>query len=99
MSLPSGTRSEALDEETLGLLKQTGCKYLVYAPETGSKRSADIIKRRIKLPNFTESVMQAKAVGLVLRTNLIIGFPHENRQDIFATVKYGLKLARGALMR
>lgn len=37
--------------------------------------------------------MQAKAVGLVLRTNLIIGFPHENRQDIFATVKYGLKLA------
>lgn len=24
---------------------------------------------------------------------MIIGFPHENRQDIFATVKYGLKLA------
>ena len=92
-SLPSGTRSEALDEETLGLLKQTGCNYLVYAPETGSQRTADIIKKRIKLPKFTESVMQAKAVGLVLRTNLIIGFPHENRHDIFATVKYGLKLA------
>ena len=92
-SLPSGTRSEALDAETLALLKQTGCSYLVYAPETGSQRTADIIKKRIKLPKFTESVMQAKAVGLVLRTNLIIGFPHENRKDVFATVRYGLRLA------
>ena len=92
-SLPSGTWSEALDAETLGLLKQTGCNYLVYAPETGSQRTADIIKKRIKLPKFTESVMEAKAVGLVLRTNLIIGFPHENRRDVFATVMYGLKLA------
>lgn len=31
-SLPSGTRSEALDDETLGLFKATGCNYLVYAP-------------------------------------------------------------------
>jgi hypothetical protein len=37
--------------------------------------------------------MQAKAVGLVLRTNPIIGFPHENRRGVFATVMYGLKLA------
>ena len=92
-SLPSGTRSEALDAETLGLLKQTGCNYLVYAPETGSQRTADIIKKRIKLPKFTESVLQAKAIGLVLRTNLIIGFPHETRRDVFATVMYGLRLA------
>lgn len=92
-SLPSGTRSEALDTETLALLKQTGCNYLVYAPETGSQRTADIIKKRIKLPKFTESVLQAKAIGLVLRTNLIIGFPHETRRDVFATVIYGLKLA------
>ena len=92
-SLPSGTRSEALDAETLGLLKQTGCNYLVYAPETGSQRTADIIKKRIKLPKFTESVLQAKAIGVVLRTNLIIGFPHETRRDVFATVMYGLRLA------
>ena len=92
-SLPSGTRSEALDAETLGLLKQTGCNYLVYAPETGSQRTADIIKKRIKLPKFTESVLQAKAIGLVLRTNLIIGFPHETRRDVFETVMYGLRLA------
>ncbi len=96
-SLPSGTRSEALDQETLQLLKQTGCNYLVYAPETGSQKTADKIKKRIKLPQFTKSVFQAKKIGLVLRTNLIIGFPHETRWDIFKTVAYGLRLAIGGV--
>ncbi len=92
-SLPSGTRSEALDEETLGLLKQTGCNYLVYAPESGSPETLEKIRKRIKLDSFTESVVEAKKQGLVLRTNLIIGFPHESRKNIFQTIRYGLYLA------
>lgn len=92
-SLPSGTRSEALDEETLGLLKQTGCNYLVYAPESGSSRTLGTIKKKISLEKLTESALIAKKVGIVLRTNLIIGFPHETRADVFQTVRYGLKLA------
>ena len=92
-SLPSGTRSEALDHESLRLLRQTGCKYLVYAPESGSPNTLKRIKKKIKLPRFTESVLEAKKQGLILRTNLIIGFPHETRRDVFLTIKYGLKLA------
>lgn len=92
-SLPSRTRSEALDQETLGLLRQTGCNYLVYAPESGSQETLKKIKKKIKLSHLTESVLEAKRQGLVLRTNLIIGFPHETPHDIFLTIKYGLKLA------
>lgn len=92
-SLPSGTRSEALDEETLGLLKKTGCNYLVYAPESGSPRTLELIKKQISLEKLTQSALTAKKLGIVLRTNLIIGFPHETRRDIFQTVLYGLKLA------
>lgn len=92
-SLPSGTRSEALDEETLTLLNKTGCNYLVYAPESGSPETLKKIKKRIKLDKFTDSVLTAKKVGLILRTNLIIGFPHENRKNIYETIRYGLYLA------
>lgn len=92
-SLPSGTRSEALDEETLALLKDTGCTYLVYAPESGSPRTLERIKKKIDLKQFTRSVMTAKRVGLVLRTNLIIGFPGETRWDVLRTVVFGLGLA------
>jgi radical SAM superfamily enzyme YgiQ (UPF0313 family) len=92
-SLPSGTRSEALDAEVLALLKATGCNYLVYAPESGSPETLKKIKKRIDLDKLTASVLEAKRQGIVVRTNLIIGFPHEERRHVFETIRYGLYLA------
>ncbi|MDB5405953.1 MAG: Radical domain protein [Rhodospirillales bacterium] len=92
-SLPSGTRSEALDSETLAMLKRTNCNYLVYAPESGSPETLVKIKKRIELASLTQSVLEAKRQGIVVRTNLIIGFPHETRRNVFQTIRYGLYLA------
>jgi len=92
-SLPSGTRSEALDSETLGMLKRTNCNYLVYAPESGSPETLVKIKKRIELDKLTQSVLEAKRQGIIVRTNLIIGFPHETRRNIYETIRYGLYLA------
>lgn len=92
-SLPSGTRSEALDQEVVSLLKKTGCNYLVYAPESGSVRTLEKIKKKISLNDLTRSALTAKNVGLILRTNLIIGFPDETRVDVLQTIRFGLYLA------
>ncbi len=92
-SLPTGTRSEALDVETLTMLRDTGCKYIGYAPESGSERSLKAIKKKIDLVSLTRSVMQAKDLGFVTRCNLIIGFPHETRKDIYQTLRYAFKVA------
>jgi radical SAM superfamily enzyme YgiQ (UPF0313 family) len=92
-SLPSGTRSEALDAETLGYLRKTGCNYLCYAPESGSEATLKRIKKKIHLSRMTASILEAKRQGLILRANLIVGFPEETRQDVFKTLRYGLKLA------
>ncbi len=92
-SLPSGTRSEVLDEEVLGLLRQTGCNYLVYAPESASPETLTKIKKKIHLDQMTESILEARRQNITVRTNLIIGFPHETWEDIFKTLAYGMKLA------
>lgn len=92
-SMPSGTRSEALDAETLELLKKTGCSYIAYAPESGSAKILRIIKKQIKLARLTKSVLEARRKGLTVRTNLIIGFPGETWGDIFQTLIYGLKMS------
>lgn len=92
-SLPSGTRSEALDGEVLALLGRTGCNYLAYAPESGSPATLERIKKRIDLGRLTRSVREAKRRGIGVRTNLIIGFPHETRADAFKTLRYGVSLA------
>src|SRR5207245_824452 len=67
--------------------------YLVYAPESGSPETLTKIKKRVELPKLTASVMEAKRQGIIVRTNLIIGFPHETRSNVFETIAYGLYLA------
>jgi len=92
-SLPSGTRSEVLDEEVLGLLSRTGCNYLVYAPESASSETLVQIKKKIHLDQMEKSIFEAKRQNIVVRTNLIIGFPHETWVDIFKTLAFGIKMS------
>jgi len=92
-SLPSGTRSEALDKDVLKMLKKTNCNYVVFAPESGSQRTLKKIKKRVKLERLTKSVIESKRQGLTTRTTCIIGFPHETWSDIFATILFQLKMA------
>ncbi|MDC0563142.1 B12-binding domain-containing radical SAM protein [Candidatus Pelagibacter ubique] len=90
-SLPSGTRSEALDLEVLQALSGVNLKYLVYAPESGSEETLKIIKKKIKLKNLEQSVKYAVSQGMTLRTNLIIGFPHETRMQLYRTLYQQIK--------
>lgn len=92
-SLPSGTRSEVLDSEVLTLLRETGCDYVAYAPESGSPTTLTRIKKRVKLDRMVASIREAKRLGLTVRTNLIIGFPDESRAEMFETLRFGLRMA------
>lgn len=92
-SLPSGTRSEALDAEVLSLLRKIGLIYLVYAPESASPRILKNIKKKVKLDVLTKSVLEARRLGIIVRINLIIGFPSETWKDVLQTLWYGLKMS------
>lgn len=91
--LPSGTRSESLDDEVLSGLKDTGCKFIVYAPESGSQRTLDMIKKRVNLDKLIDSVKIALAKKLIVKVNFIIGFPFETRMDVYKTMLFAWKLA------
>ena len=92
-SLPSGTRSEALDDEVTGLMAKTNCKYLVYAAESGSKRILKDIKKKIDLDRMVSSMKSAKKNGMHMRCNLMLGFPNETRRDVLDTIKFQWRLA------
>lgn len=91
--LPSGTRSEVIDGEVAAALYRTGCRNIAYAPESGSLETLKIIKKKVKLPRLTESIKQSLENGIVVRVNLIIGFPHETREHVLQTLLYAWKLA------
>ena len=91
--LPSGTRSEVLDEEVIAKIAGTGLEFLVYAPESGSPRMLEMIKKKVNLKKLTASIETALRHGLVVKVNLIIGFPDEQRADIAKTLLYMMRLA------
>jgi len=92
-SLPSGTRSESLDEEVTKLLGETNCKYLVYAAESGSPRILKYVKKEVDLDRMLKSMKSAKKNGLSLRCNLMLGIPIEERIDVLKTIWFQVKLA------
>jgi anaerobic magnesium-protoporphyrin IX monomethyl ester cyclase len=91
--LPSGTRSEVLDDEVLKAMSETGCTNVAYAPESGSVRMLAAIKKKIKLPSMVDSIKTAKKHDVFVRCNLILGFPTETRQDMWATVWLAMRFA------
>ena len=91
--LPTGTRSEVLDEEVLAALYRTGCRNICYAPESGSLRTLTRVKKKIKPERMVNSIRAAKRNGIVVKANLMIGFPDETRRDLWETVRFGMKLA------
>jgi len=86
-TLPSGTRSEALSRDVLEHMHDSGLRYLVYAPESGSEKTLKEIKKKISLSKMTSSIKEAIAIGIPVRTNFIIGFPGESRMDIYKTIR------------
>ena len=92
--LPTGTRSEALDVEVCRALYTTGCKYLVYAPESASERILASINKKIDLNRLVASMKAAISVGITVRFNIIIGFPSETRSDIWKTLKFIVLMAK-----
>lgn len=75
--LPSGTRSEAIDEEVAALMVRAGCRNFSYSIESGSEETLKLIKKRIHLDKVHVSARAAMKAGIRLQVNFILGFPHE----------------------
>jgi len=91
--VPTGTRVEVLDYETLSLLKKAGLNDISYSAESGSKRILKIIKKKISIPKFLNSLRNAVKIKLRTRVNIIIGFPDETRFNFFETWLFCVKCA------
>jgi len=88
-----GTRSEGLDAQSLKLLKDTGCKYICFAPESGSERMLKDSKKRLDLDRILKTIKLSSDIGLLTKVNIIIGFPEEKRLDILKTFLFVWKCA------
>lgn len=92
-SLPSGTRSEALDEEVIRSLKRSGCHSMTYAPESGSPATLKRIKKMVDLGRMLQSMRAAVKNRIWLKANMIVGFPGQTKSEVADSFWFILKMA------
>ncbi|MGH7812493.1 MAG: B12-binding domain-containing radical SAM protein [Candidatus Binataceae bacterium] len=91
--IPQGTRSEILDSETCRALRRAGCSNLTYAPESGSPSTLKRIKKRVHLDKMRVSIRAAVKAGMIVKTNIIMGFPDETPGEAWQTVRFVTRMA------
>ncbi|HEX8805132.1 MAG TPA: radical SAM protein [Acidimicrobiales bacterium] len=80
--MPTGTRSEAIDDEVALLLKKTNMISMAYAPESGSETTRQLIKKKMKTDRMLESMRAAVSADLNVMVFMVIGFPHDTEEHI-----------------
>jgi anaerobic magnesium-protoporphyrin IX monomethyl ester cyclase len=91
--LPTGTRTEAIDEEVAILLYKAGCKNITYAPESGSSDVLRRIKKKISTDKMLHSAKVTVKAGLDVKFNFIFGFPEDKYIDFYHSIIFMIKLA------
>jgi len=87
-STPTGIRAQRTDAELLGLMKRAGWEFVCVAPESGSKRTLERMRKDLDLDAFPETVARIRAAGLKVHGFFIVGYPGETRQDMAETSRF-----------
>ena len=85
--LPSGTRSEAVDDEAARAMKAAGCHEFSFAPESGDPRVLKSIKKMVNLDHLFKSARSAIDAGINVGGFFIVGFPEDTWSSVFNTFK------------
>jgi anaerobic magnesium-protoporphyrin IX monomethyl ester cyclase len=91
--LPSGTRSEAIDQEVAEALYRSGCRNISYSPESGSEEVLRRIKKKVKPAAMLGSVSSCVAAGLNVKFNIIFGFPGETFRHVLQSMGFIVRMA------
>ncbi|MFQ5559041.1 MAG: B12-binding domain-containing radical SAM protein [Nitrospinota bacterium] len=91
-SCPNGVRLDSLDEETLMLMKKSGCYLLNVGIETGSQKVMDSIKKALTVSEIENKIDLIKKAGIFVVGFFMFGFPDEQPGDIEKTLGLSYKL-------
>lgn len=85
MVSPSSLRADTVDGEMIELLAKAGLKSITIAPEAGSERMREVLKKGIGEDDILNSVDLASSAGIKrIKLYFMVGLPNESEEDIQA---------------
>jgi radical SAM superfamily enzyme YgiQ (UPF0313 family) len=91
-AVPNGIRMDTLDEELLGLMKDTGLYLISLGIESGSDRILKLMKKGITTARIREFVRMIQQAGIDMAGFFILGFPGETVETIRETIRFSTEL-------
>jgi anaerobic magnesium-protoporphyrin IX monomethyl ester cyclase len=90
---PNGVRADRLDEKLLRKMKQSGCREIIVAPESGSQYVVDnIIGKKLKLSTVENVVRLCRKIGIECGCFFVIGMPGETKKQIEETFAFANRM-------
>jgi MoaA/NifB/PqqE/SkfB family radical SAM enzyme len=77
-----------MDDEMLGLMKESGCYQITVSIESGHPRTLERIRKPLKLDQISSTLAKIKKLDIELISNFVIGFPGETMDEIRETFRY-----------
>lgn len=96
--LAQGTKIETVkNEDTLELMKKSGCKFISFSPESGSKRLLEIMNKPFDHEHGLRMTRKMNELGIRTQAVFIGGVPGEEPDDRDKSVAYVKKLIRSGV--
>jgi anaerobic magnesium-protoporphyrin IX monomethyl ester cyclase len=92
---PNGVRADLIDRELLELANQSGCTYLVFGVESGSKKVLDgIIDKKLGLDEVVRACKLCFEYQIDTLSFYIVGMPGETKQDLLKTYYFAFDMLK-----
>lgn len=88
----NGIRADRVSRELLVKMKKAGFWLVAVAPESGSQKTLELVKKKMSLETVKQVVGWCKEIGISTYSFFMIGFPWETREDIMKTINYAKDL-------
>jgi anaerobic magnesium-protoporphyrin IX monomethyl ester cyclase len=90
---PNGIAAWTLSEDLIDKMKKSGCTSINFAIESGNQHVLDdIIKKPLNLEKVKPLVKYAQKAGLKVGIFLVIGMPHETKEQIGDSFRFAAQL-------
>lgn len=80
------------NKDDLKYMYSSGCRWLFFGIESGSKTMLRTIKKGIDYEKIEQTYKDCAEIGIVARAGFIIGFPGETEEQLKDTIKLALKI-------
>ena len=95
--LASGSKIETINIDTLDLMKQAGCSYVSFSPESGSNKVLKLMNKPFKHEYALKMTKKMNKLGIITQACFVLGFPGENSKDRILTQKYIVQLTKAGV--